>query len=360
MSLKLEVQNLEIQLKGEILNQMIATGALSIVHPLPVIPGDIEILPEKISWTQIEENQNLFQGLVNLNVHNPDWNIRTIIDLYLSMKISSLPFKWMNPESILIEKLKISEKSKFLINTHQIHLTPSINQILEVKRSEITEAGKTTVLRNLDELSKKYFGNDILVRLWKDLHFQFLTHSSSQDLIFHLSASEKVEHIKNNDPASSYVEIDIPGNDFQNLLSRLPVPPLSAAGYHMEVKKIEVTGDNKLKINLKDETKNLEIDLETKIELNDNILKLNIGELNIKGLGWVKAGLFKVLKNLIIRQVENKPLNIAEIYRSFIYELSRKYPFLQIQQNKELILRQMSITSENFSASIYFLEKLKI
>lgn len=354
MHQKLEIKNLKIRVYPEVLDQMMTSDALSAEIPLPVIPGKTKIRPGSFSLVLEDENQFAIRTVVPVDVVNPDWKMAAIVDLFLSVQISLQPFHRKDDDGIRIRRIELLEKSEFSINDQPIRLIPAINQILEQIGSEILPAGNKILANKLLQYSKEYFGNDFLVRLADDLYFQVSSAQASSSFDFSLSATSGPEGLSNPEADSSSIRLRIPGNEFQYLLAHLPVPPLSAAGYQMVIDKIEVTGSNELSIRLKDDKKGVSIDLQAKLILDGNMLRLQVGELDVKGLGWMKSGLFRILRNTIIRQIEKKPVDLSSMYRSLIYDMSRKYPFLRIQENKELLLQELEISPEYFSAFIRF------
>lgn len=355
----MEIKNLKIGFYPEVLDQVMTSGILSTEIPLPVIPGKTQIRFRSFDLVLEDENQFAIGGVASVGILNPDWKIAAIIDLLLSVQISLQPFRRTDDEGIRIRRIELLEKSEFSINDQTIRLAPTINEILEKMGSEILPAAHKILENKLLKVSKEYFGDDFLVRLADDLYFQISSAQTASGFDFTLSANSGTQMLINPEEDFSSIRLRIPGNEFQYFLSHLPMTPVSAVGYQFVIEKVEATSFNVLLIRLKYDKKEVIVELQIKIIQDKNILRFKVGELNVKGLGWMKSGLFRILRNTIIRQIEKKPMDLTSMYRVFIYDMSRKYPFLRIQENKELFLNELEISPEYFSVFIAFDDEKK-
>lgn len=354
MNQPIHIQNFKISLNKIILDQFLDSESIQMKSSVEMIEGEATISPKRLNWTFPEDQTAKIKTVIDIQVQNQDWAFTSQPHLHIFPHRNPTPFQWDEVDEDLIPGFRLGDRSAFQIDGHPIQLTPTLNNLLLNQKEAVIKAIKENLITQITKISNQYLGNDLLANILKSYYFRIALDGTDQKLISSLSISSDNVHSDQFFDDRSQIKIDLPEENLFHLLRQVPFPTISAMGYNLRVAKVEPTDVNKLEIRLVDSAKQLQIDLTTKVLLLDNVIRLKILDLDIHGINWLKSGIFKMLKTTIIRKIEKRKIPISNLYHSMIFELTKKYPFLQIQENQELDVRQLKISPDGLSVTIHF------
>ncbi len=349
LSLIIDKTQLSIQQSAKVL----------ILGELPVLEIPFKVGLVDINW-RVKEGDHM-PDRINLvtvgELTDPDWKVRTRMDVFIGMEWNDDVSQLGGSPPFVLQDIHLGEESHFYIDNQEVNLTPTINRVLIGKNEFLLKTGRTQLMQGLKKMSHDLLGSDLILDLITDLFYQITGDFRADQGSILLSAAYDRDHFMKVDEAPPYLFLKIPTTDLEYFMNHFKWPPIEVKGYELVLKSIEVVGPNRLIINMSEITKNWDIVLNLKLELRDNSIYPVVEDIQANGLDLLKKTLFNILKGLLIKQVEKKPISFAQIYEGFKADFEKKYPFIQIQPGFSPFMDTIEVDKISTELMVHFIQE---
>lgn len=366
MTPKTELNRLRIELDPDELLSILADKApfrFKFQYDSPLIVAEAEIDPRSLHL-EIQEAGPLWdiEATVKGRAENPDWEVEVTLSAAGKGSFPKSAFHWSDDQIITLLKAELLPESEFLIDGRPVELTHTLNALLGRQKTRLISDLPSQLRNRISVLSQEYFGNDLLVKLLDRLHFHWESRYDDEKLRVRISAEEletreEREEREENPP---YFYLEMPGSDFEYLMTRLDFPVWKFQNYHFMISAVKVTGKNTVSVRLHDHKKNTTIEAEVFLRVEDEKIYPKVERLDIRGLNLLKSALFQVLKSAIVKYIERQVIDPAIVTADLQKEWQKKYPFLLIQDGQPFRLKNLDFDHDRFYIFLYFLEPVSV
>lgn len=322
---------------------------------LPVISVPFRFRLESLEWMSLNSNSipDSISASISILVADPDWSLIAIPKIDLMTVWHQRICKWGRASFIETTEIKLDKDSRFAVDGHAVLLTPTINRILS-KKGILNFLSMEKLDATIRKISNENFGSDVLSHLLENAFYKVSPVMKKDGLTITASLSDDRAHFEQAVNISPYIFLEFPTSDMVYCITKSIRPEVKIKSYNLIVSDLKVVGHNKLIININELSKNLDITLTTGLKVEDNKIYAVVESIVAIGLNPLKKLVFNILKSMLIRQIENNPLDIDKIYAQFLLDISIQYPYLTIQNNQSAQLDKLHIDPERTELLIHF------
>ncbi len=350
---KIEMNRIVLQVNREILSSL-EEDLFFVSGHLPVLDIPYKTGVIHIHWSAPEEGHLGISIQLVGEFNDPKWTLITRIGLEMSLQMEDDLISWADFDSIDVKKLYLVPDSVLFLDDHKVDLIDTINRFLDHQKSNVPEKLKQVLDSRLRQISLQYFNSELLPHLLQPLFFRI---SSQMDLPLEdieWTASAMQEHFPVADNSPPYFFMQIPSSDLVYFFNHSIHPRLEIKGYELLFVSVEVIGDNKLIFNLKELSNDWIITLDATLELQDNTIYPKVGEIRVEGLDILKKILFGLFRNLLIAQIEKKPVDIHHMFDALKRRIEGEFPFMRIMPRHEIQMDTLLITPDSTEVMVHF------
>lgn len=324
------------------------------VVPLVSVPFELRLDGVERNGADHTADPNLLVLQTSLQAAHLNWSFDAKLFWLLSLTFDSEPSQWKEFLLRVKNNLSLSDSSEIKIDNHRWDIISTLNAALQNSEGHQFEKIFPMIERTVVNLSQKYFNSTILHDLLEILYFQIeMDHKNESSQIIKTVSSD-VSHFSSSDPYPPYLYLQIPTRDLEYFVNNSIQPSVEVKGYEISFVSLEVIGNNHLIINLEEKSNNWILAVELTPEIRNQSIHLKVDHIETSGLNVLTKVVFTLFKGLLIRQIENRPIDIDPIYKTFKAKFENQFQFVELMQGHQLFLKNLDFQKENVSVLIYF------
>lgn len=330
-----------------------------------VVEGELPILgiPFYLDLTSVDWVQTTTKVAPELTITTAmkatdyKWSLSGVIEWILELPRDNEVLSWEEVLQNALEGLRLAHGSAIYVDDHKWDVVPTLNKI--IKDNNVLDADflRQSLLQVIGKASRKYFNSDLLPNLLDQLYIQIFRGMEEDHRQLSVTLSGDLNHFASPDKFPPYVYVQLPTADLEYFINHFVRPTIEVKGYEVSFVSLEVIGDNKLIVIVKEEKNGWFIKVALTPEVRENNVHLTVDHIDTTGLTILTRVIFNLFKGLLVRQIERRPLPVAKIYDQLIQNLKEKYPFVEIMTEGQLVIKNLNFQTTQTETLVYFEQK---